>query len=144
MMYYNYSGIFYRLWAECGFLLGIGTLLLLIVRRNKGDSGNRQSALAGVLCLLLGVGLMVNYGYCIAKPDIQSFQGVFETEYRNSRVAPPLPLTMEYTFRDAAGKCHLVYLDVLSKKEIFPSGFDEGENYTVIYEGRTNIILKIE
>lgn len=143
-MMYHYSGIVYRLWAVCGILALIGALCLLIAWRSRGDSRNRETVLAGVLCVLLAAALGIHYGYCLAKPDIQSFQGTFESEYRNSRVAPPLPLTMEYTFRDTDGKAKVFYMDVLSKKEICSSGFEAGETYTVFYEGRTNIILKVE
>lgn len=77
-------------------------------------------------------------------PQIDSFQGVLYEEYRNSRVAPPLPLTMEYSFSEVDGDKKVFYLDLLSKKEIIPEGFQKGEEYIVCYETRTNIIVKVE
>lgn len=128
----------------CGIIAVIGVLCLLIAWRDKENQKNWETKLAGWLCVLWALVPGLHYGYCLVKPDVQVFQGTFESEQRNSRVAPPLPLTMEYDFRDAFGNVHCFYLDVLSEKEIFLNDLEEGRTYTVYYEDRTDIILGIE
>ena len=51
---------------------------------------------------------------------------------------------MEYSFSEIDGKKTWFYLDLLSKKEIIPEGFLEGEEYVICYEARTNIIVGVE
>lgn len=88
--------------------------------------------------------MVAYYVTCLLSPKIDSFQGVFYESYRNSRVAPPLPLTMEYSFAEISSEVKAFYLDLLSKKEIIPEGFLEGTEYMVCYETRTNIIVGVE
>ena len=139
----NYSGILYRIWAEAGIiiLIGIACLLLSGIRTK---TFHKQCFLAGVLCVLYGCGTAIYYLSCLQSPQIDSVQGVFYEEQRNSRVAPPLPLTMEYSFSTTDGEKTVYYLDLLSKKEMIPEGFQEGEEYVICYEARTNIIVSVE
>ncbi len=139
----NYSGIIYRIWAVAGVivLLGVADLLASGIR---AKSFSKSCFYTGLLVVLFGLGTAVYYANCWMNPKVDSVQGVFCEEYRNSRVAPPLPLTMECTFSDSNGEKKTLYLDVLSKKEIIPEGFQKGEEYLVCYEERSNIILNVE
>ena len=139
----NYSGIIYRIWAVGGamVLLGIACLLVSGIRTK---SFSKQCFLAGVLCVIYGLGTAVYYIAQLVSPDVSSLHGVFYEEYRNSRVAPPLPFTMEYSFYDENNDSRVFYLDVLSKKEIIPEGFLEDKEYIIYYEASTNIIVGVE
>lgn len=139
----NYSGITYRIWAEAGVivLIGIGCLLASGIRTK---SFSKQCFWAGVLCVVYGLGTAVYYIVQLVSPDVASLHGVFYEEYRNSRVAPPLPFTMEYSFYDENNDSRVLYLDVLSKKEIIPEGFLEDKEYIIYYEASTNIIIGVE
>lgn len=139
----NYSGVIYRIWGVAGIivLIGLGDLLLSWSRSKSFD---KQCFAAGVLCVIFGFGTVAYYSTCLFSPKVDSFQGVFYEEHRNSRVAPPLPLTMEYSFSEIDSKTKVVYLDVLSKKEIIPEGFLKDTEYFIYYETRTNIILSVE
>ena len=139
----NYSGIIYRIWAVGGamVLLGIACLLVSGIRTK---SFSKQCFLAGVLGALYGLGTAVYYIAQLVSPDVASFHGVFHEVYRNSRVAPPLPFTMEYSFYDENNDSRVFYLDVLSKKEIVPEGFLEDKEYVIYYETSTNIIVGVE
>ncbi len=139
----NYSGIIYRIWAVGGaiVLLGIGCLLVSGIRTK---SFSKQCFLAGVLCAVYGLGTAVYYVAQLVSPDVSSLRGVFHEEYRNSRVAPPLPFTMEYSFYDENNDSRVFYLDVISKKEIIPEGFLEDKEYIIYYEASTNIIVGVE
>lgn len=139
----NYSGIIYRIWAVGGamVLLGIACLLVSGIRTK---SFSKQCFLAGVLCVVYGLGTAVYYIAQLVSPDVSSLHGVFYEEYRNSRVAPPLPFTMEYSFYDENNDSRVFYLDVLSKNEIIPEGFDVDKEYIIYYEASTNIIVGVE
>ena len=139
----NYSGIIYRIWAVGGamVLLGIACLLVSGIRTK---SFSKECFLAGVLGALYGLGTAVYYIAQLVSPDVVSFHGVFYEEYRNSRVAPPLPFTMEYSFYDENNDSRVFYLDVLSKKEIIPEGFLEDNEYIIYYDTSTNIIVRVE
>ena len=139
----NYSGIIYRIWAVGGaiVLLGIGCLLASGIRTK---SFSKQCFWAGVLCVVYGLGTAVYYIVQLLSPDVASLHVVFYEEYRNSRVAPPLPFTMEYSFYDENNDSRVFYLDVLSKKEIIPEGFLEDIEYIIYYETSTNIIVGVE
>lgn len=139
----NYSGIVYRIWGVAGMIILLG-LACLLVSGFRRKSFSKECFAAGVLCVLYGCGMAAYYATCLLAPKIDSFQGVFYESYRNSRVAPPLPLTMEYSFAEISSKKKVVYLDLLSKKEILPEGFQEGTEYLVCYETRTNIIVGVE
>lgn len=139
----NYSGIVYRIWAVAGVIVLLGAADLL-VSGIRTKSFSKSCFYAGVLVVLFGLGVAIYYANCWMNPKVDSVQGVFYEEYRNSRVAPPLPFTMEYTFSNADGALETFYLDVLSKKEIIPEGFQKGEEYLVSYEARSNIILGVE
>lgn len=139
----NYSGITYRIWAEAGVivLIGIGCLLASGIR---SKSFSKQCFWAGVLGVVYGLGTAAYYVAQLVSPDVSSLHGVFHEEYRNSRVAPPLPFTMEYSFCDENNDSRVFYLDVLSKKEIIPEGFSENKEYIIYYETSTSIIVGVE
>lgn len=139
----NYSGIIYRIWGEAGMIILLG-LACILFSGLRTKSFSKQCFAAGILCVLYGCGMTICYLTCLFSPQIDSFQGFLYEEYRNSRVAPPLPLTMEYSFSEVDGDKKVFYLDLLSKKEIIPEGFQEGEEYIVCYETRTNIIVRVE
>ena len=77
-------------------------------------------------------------------PDVSSYTGVFIETNRNSRVAPPLPVTYEYVFWDGEGKRQVFYLDIFSKEEIFPYEFASNQQYTIYFDEFTNVITRVE
>lgn len=140
-MEYTLSGIAYRLWSPSAVLLMLG-ILCVLVSWHKKPKRNMEGVIVGTLTILWGLGLVIYYGNCLINPKIESVTAEFTHEARNSRVAPPLPFTMEYEFN--SGKFYEFYLDAFSKKEIFPEDFVEGSQYTVYYEERTQIIVRID
>lgn len=138
---YNFEGILYRVWGVGGFfvLLGIGCLL---VSRINSVSVDKGCVLAGILCIIWGIASAVYYGFCYFFPQVESVQCTFVEEYRDSRVAPPLPFTMEYTFQSEEGYTEL-YLDVLSKKNVLEENLILQKEYIVFYETRTEIIVGV-
>ena len=50
------------------------------------------------------IGLSLLYASRIVFPGVSSYTGEFIDSHRNSRVAPPLPVTNEYVFWNGEGK----------------------------------------
>ena len=139
----NYEGIVYRIWAEGGafLLLGIFGLIIAGIGRLSFD---KECFVVGILTILLGLYTCIEYTVYLFSPKVESFQAELDTQYRDSRVAPPLPFTWEYTFYDETGQLYTVYLDTFAKKKIFPEDFQVGEVYKVYYEDKSDIILGVE
>lgn len=138
---YNYDGIIYRIWGVAGafILLGIGCLL---VSQRHTISFDRECYYAGILCAIFGIATAAYYIFCYIHPQVESIQCTLVEERRNSRIAPPLPLTMEYIFLNEEGYTAF-YLDVLSNDTVLEEALVLGEEYTVFYESRTDIIVGI-
>ncbi len=139
----NYSGIVYRIWGKAGMMILLG-IACLIFSGIRTKSFSKQCFLAGILCVLYGCSMAIYYSTRLFSPEVDSYKGVYYEEYRNSRVAPPLPFTMEYSFYDETNESKVFYLDILSKKEIIPEGFLKDEEYLIFYEKHTNIIVCVE
>lgn len=140
-MVFNYGGMVYRVWAFCGVFLVLG-LLCLMISWHKKPKCNKEGVLVGALMILFALGSGMHYCNCLINPEVQRVTAVFLQAERNSRVAPPLPFTMEYQF--TSDKLYGIYLDVFAKKEIFPDNFVEGHEYTIYYEENTEIIVKVD
>ena len=141
---YDYSGIVYRIWGIGGVLSAIGVILLILSFLFKVDELQKRSFIVGIVFSLLGLGLAFEYSSILRNPEIQTFEGAFLEEHRNSRVAPPLPLTWEYIFKDKDGASETFYLDTFSQKNIFSDSFENNTTYRVYYESEYRIIVKVE
>ena len=139
---YNFTGLFYRMWAVSGVILLVGIICVLIEK--PWAKGFIIKNCIGIIAIALSVILFTGYSYAIKAKDISSYTGEFISTNRNSRVAPPLPFTDQYVFWNGEGKKKVVYLDVFSKKKIYSHDFKVGQNYTVYYDEHFNIIVKIE
>ena len=140
---YNFSGVMYRIWGVCGVILMLGFVCLLFERPWK-KSFKIQNCKLGLIMIAFSVCLGLIYVSRIVFPDVSSYTGEFVESRRNSRVAPPLPVTYEYVFWNGEGKRHVLYLDIFSKKEIFPSELESGQKYIVYFDEFTNVITKVE
>lgn len=135
----NLYGLWYRVIAVGGSFLLIG-LTLLGISFGAKELSKKTTFLVAVLALLYGVGCFGFYGYHIANPKQKEYQGIFKREYRDSRIAPPLPFTTAYVFMSG----ETFYLDTFSKKAVFLNDFEEGKKYEIIFEEATNIILYVK
>ena len=140
---FNFSGVFYRIWGVCGILLLLGVVCIL-VEKPWAKKNKLKDLKIGLVGIALAIGLGLVYASRIVFPDVLSYTGEFVDTHRNSRVAPPLPLTDEYVFWNGEGKRQVFYLDFFSKKEIFPYEFEYGRQYTIYYDDFTNVIVKVE
>lgn len=140
---YNFSGIVFRIVGVCGImlLLGIGCILL---EKPWSKNFKIQKCKLGLLLIIFAVCSGLVYASRIVSPKVSSYTGEFIETHRNSRVAPPLPVTNEYVFWNGEGKKQVFYLDIFSKKEIFPDEFENAQKYTIYFDDFTNVIVKVE
>ena len=141
---YNYSGITYRLWGECGIIALLGIVCLVIAFISSKPESLKRNSVIGIVALVTAVLSSLEYVSSIKNPDIQVFEGTYSEGYRDSRVAPPLPFTWKYRFVDTEGTNGNYYIDTFTKKEIFNEDLIKGERYRIYYEADTQIIVKIE
>ena len=140
---YNYSGIFYRIWGVCGIIFLVGVMCILLERPWKIGFTLKKCKL-GIGIVVFAVCLGLVYGSRILFPNISSYTGEFIETHRNSRVAPPFPVTNEYTFWNSEEKKQVFYLDVFSKNKIYPFEFVKGQRYMVYYDEFTNVIVRVD
>lgn len=93
--------------------------------------------------VVLAVCLSAIYLVRIVNPSVSTYTGQFVETHRNSRVAPPLPVTYEYIFWNGEGQKKAVYLDAFSKKKVYPCEFVKGQSYEVYFDDFSNVIVKI-
>lgn len=139
----NYSGILYRVWGVCGILFCVGVLCVLI-KKPWMDSFSLQKCKEGIIIIIASVLLGLIYLTRIIFPDIDMFAGEFVSCNRDSRVAPPLPLTDKYLFENEQGDKNAFFLDILSKKEIIGTDLIINAKYMVYYDSFTKVIVRIE
>ncbi len=140
---YNFSGIVYRIWGVCGIILLVGIIVILCAKPWMPDF-NISKVKIDLLFIVFAICLGSIYISRIVFPDVSSYTGEFIETHRNSRVAPPLPFTDEYVFWNGEGKKQVFYLDIFSKKEIFPYEFVSDQKYTIYFDDFTNVIVKVE
>ena len=140
---YNYAGLVYRIWGVSGILLLLGMVCVLL-EKPWIRGFNIRDCKVGVVIIAFSVCLSLVYLSRIISPNISSHTGVFVDYQRNSRVAPPLPVTYEYVFTNSEEKKKVFYLDSFSKSKIYPSEFESGQEYTIYYDRLTKIIVKVQ
>ena len=149
----NTAGLWYRVFGVGGFILALGIISLIFdipllrKRRSSKKSTKEKSFKKSIIitCLVIITGFLVSsfYMYKAILPNEICYEGYYEYSKRNSRVAPPFPVTSEYVFYNDRSKVGF-YLDSYSSKEIFSEDLEEGAFYRIWYEKSTYVILKVE
>lgn len=140
---YNFSGVLYRVWGVCGVILALG-IVCILVEKPWEKNVKIQDCKLGLIISAVAICLGLIYVSRVVFPGVSSYTGEFIETQRNSRVAPPLPFTDEYVFWNGEGKRRVFYLDIFSKKEIFPYEFVSDQKYTIYFDEFTNVITKVE
>ena len=140
---FNFSGIIFRIWGVCGVILLLGIVCILF-EKPWSKSFNIQKCKIALLIIAFAVLLSSIYLSRIIAPRVSSYTGEFLETNRNSRVAPPLPVTHEYIFWNGEDTKVVFYLDSFSKKKIFPREFTVGQEYVIYFDEFTNVIVQVE
>lgn len=148
-MNYDFSGMYYRLFCPNMIVIFGGILCLLIAFEGKKDRKgkkvvNRKNVWFSISSICFGLLVAGYYGYRIQLQDVESYTGEYISERRNTREAPPLPLTVEYKFEDSQGKKKSFYLDVFSKRRIWAEDFEVGQEYVIYYDAKMEVIVAVE
>lgn len=137
---YNFGGIYYQMKSNAALFIVCGIVFLLLSRCWNQEKRNMKEIALGIICVLLAIISVAYYSYIIKNPKISIHEGYFFSEHRvNTHI-----LKMEYSFTNEAGLKPVFYLDVLSKKEIYPDEFDSKQKYRIFYEEETDMIVKVE
>ena len=151
----NTIGLWYRVWAVGGVILLLGGAAVVLhislwsnkTKREKAHEKKKfkTDLIVYSIILLIELTVTICFLYKAIHPNIECYTGSYEYSQRTSRVAPPLPLTSEYVFYNEGDKYKQgFYIDVISRKRIFPEELVEGTNYRVWFDKETKVILKIE
>ena len=100
---FNFSGVLYGIWGVCGVILVLGVACILL-NRPWARKVKIKDCKLGLIMIAAAIGLSLLYASRIVFPGVSSYTGEFIDSHRNSRVAPPLPVTNEYVFWDGEGK----------------------------------------
>ena len=141
---YNFSGLIYRIVAVGGVVFVLGILCLLFSAFWNPKKRDKRTLILALLALVFSVAYIGVYCHRLADPVIEMHEGFFCRENRDSGAAPPLPFTMKYVFSNGDQPMPRFYLDVFSKKEIYPFEFEENCYYEIYYEKQSHVIVRVE
>lgn len=140
---FNFSGVWYRIWGVCGIVFILG-LVCILFERPWAKNIKIKDCKLGLIIIAFAICLCLIYASRIMFPKVSSYTGEFIESHRNSRVAPPLPVTYEYVFWNGEGNKKVFYLDTFSKTDMFPHEFSCEQKYTIYFDEFTKVIVKIE
>ena len=137
---YNLGGIYYQLKSNAILFFGLAVVFFILSRCWDIGKRNIKQMMIGLVCTVLAICSVIFYSIIIRNPKITTHEGYFVSEHRvNTHV-----LKMEYCFSNNNEIKPVFYLDVLTKKEIYPKDFNTKQKYRIFYEETTNTIVKIE
>lgn len=116
---FNFSGVLYRIWGGCGAILVLGVACILL-NRPWARKVKIKDCKLGLIMIAAAIGLSLLYASRIVFPGVSSHTGEFIDSHRNSRVAPPLPVTNEYVFWNGERKNKLFIWTFSQKKKYSP------------------------
>ncbi len=140
---YDFSGIYYRILSTCGIMF-LMAIILILFQKPWSKSFDIKKCKFAIFAIILATCSTVFYVSRIVSPDVSIYTGEFVESRRTSSSASPLPFNNKYVFWNGEGKKPIFYLDSFSKKEICPSGLEEGKVYTVYYDTWTDIIVAVK
>jgi len=137
---YDLSGLYYQMKADALVFGLVGLLFLAFSRFWIFEKRNIKELLIGVICCFLCICSLGYHLYVINDLKVSIHEGAFIEEHREN----PYLFRMEYCFSNKGGTKPLFYLDIFSKKDIYPIRFEKDMVYRVFYEEKTDVIVKVE
>ena len=137
---YNLSGLYYQMKTDTLVFGVVGLLFLVCSRFWILEKRNVKELLIGVICCFLCICSLGYHLYFINDLKVSIHEGIFIEEHREN----PYVFRMEYCFLNEGGLKPLFYLDIFSKKDIYPTEFEEDVMYRIYYEEKTDVIVKVE
>lgn len=137
---YNFDGIYFQMKSSGILFLVLGIISLLLSRCWNRDKKDTKEMLMGLVCVVLASGSVIYHLNIISNPKILTYEGYYISENRFYKHL----LKREYCFSNRDNLKLIFYLDVLTKKEIYPDDFSTGQKYRIFYEEESDIIVKVE
>lgn len=137
---YNFGGIYYQMKSNAVLFVILGVVFLILSRCWNVDKRNVKEMIIGLACIILAVSSIIYYSIIINNPKILTHEGYYVSEHRVNKHI----LKMEYCFSNGDEIKPVFYLDVLTKKEIYPEEFNSEKMYRIFYEEETDMIVKVE
>ena len=142
---YNLNGLVYRMWNPSLYFLIGGIVLLVFYLTDPRQKRKRKTLIISIGAMILSVLSCGYYWLKVQNPKISSFDGTFCYYHSESR---PRALNQSFTFLPFPShpddREKYFYLDVRSKREIFPDELVEGGLYRIYYEETCNVIVRID
>ena len=137
---YNLSSLYYQMISN-GVVFGIVGLICLVCSHFWNlDKRNVKELSIGIVFLILCMCSLGKHYFIIAHPEISVHEGAFVDEHRSN----PYLFRREYCFTNEEGLKPIFYLDIFSKKNIYPKEFEKGKMYRIYYEEKLDVIVKVE
>ena len=140
---YNFSGLIVMILGIFGLMFLLGVVCILIEKPWK-KGVKLKKYLLGIVVVAIAVCMSLVLVHHIVVPNVSSYTGEFVKTNRTSRGGRFLPIFDQYIFWNGEEKRQTYYLDVFSKKEIFPGELEEGKVYTVYFDEYTNTIVRVD
>lgn len=137
---YNLGGIYYQMKSDAILYIVLGVVFLILSRCWNMDKRNTKEMIIGVVCIVLAIGSIIYYSIIINNSRISTHEGYYVSEQRVNTYI----LKREYCFSNEDETKPVFYLDVLTKKEIYPENFDSNQKYRIFYEEKSDVIVKVE
>lgn len=137
---YNLDGIFYQMQRLSMVYITVMLIFLISSRFWVKEKRKAKELVLGIVCMFLAIGTITYYLYVIRNPKISIHEGFFIEEHRENRSVT----RWEYVFTNDKGLKPVFYLDISSKKNIYPDDFETKNKYRIYFEERTDIIVKVE
>lgn len=137
---YDLSGLYYKAIVD-GLVFGLGGISFVIGSRfwNAEKKKIKELFIGLICCFICIISIGYNY-YVINDLKISVHEGVFIRQNRES----PYLFREEYCFSNEKGLNPIFYLDIFSKKDVYPEDFEKDVRYTIHFEERTKVIVKVK
>lgn len=137
---YNFDGIYFQMKSSAILFLVLGIVSLLLSRCWNMDKRDTKEMIIGLVCVMLAIGSVIYHSNIISNPKVLTHEGYYVSENRSYKHL----LKMEYCFSNGDNLKPIFYLDVLTRKEIYPDDFSTEQKYRIFYEEESDIIVKVE
>ena len=137
---YNFEGIYFQMKSSAILFLVLGIVSLLLSRCWNMDKRDTKEMIIGLVCVMLAIGSVIYHSNIISNPKVLTHEGYYVSENRSYKHL----LKMEYCFSKGDNLKPIFYLDVLTRKEIYPDDFSTEQKYRIFYEEESDIIVKVE
>ena len=135
---YIVDGLLYRALVLGLLCLLIGVGLLIYSKFWNRKLLNKKELRISIFAIIFSILYISFFLYKAYRPNVAIHEGYLSREYRH------FGMTYAYVFRNGSEKKSTFYMDSFSQKKIYNNDFSSEIKYKIYYEEDTKIILRIE